>query len=62
MDKIDLKKGAPVLKLNLSNGEVYSGEAAAQFKTATPFAFLAAKVSKESYFRYTYRLEKGSKG
>ncbi|MFJ2484848.1 linear amide C-N hydrolase [Pseudomonas sp. NPDC087639] len=44
LEKIDLKKGAPVLKLNLSNGEVYSGEAAAQFKTAKPFAFLAASA------------------
>ncbi|MGA3302457.1 MAG: linear amide C-N hydrolase [Methylovirgula sp.] len=42
MAKLDLKAGAPVEKLTIQNGEVFSGEAADQFKPAKPFKFLAA--------------------
>lgn len=41
--KIDLKPGAPVKKLTIQNGEVFSGEVAAQFKPAEPFKFLPAR-------------------
>ena len=42
MSMLDLKPGAPVKKLTLQNGEVYSGETADQFKDAMPFKFLPA--------------------
>ena len=42
LSKLDLKPGAPVLKLTIENGEVFSGEVADQFKAAVPFAFLLA--------------------
>ena len=41
-DKLDLKPGAPVKKLTIQNGEVFSGETASQFKPAEPFKFLPA--------------------
>jgi len=44
LDKLDLKKGAPVLKLSIANGEVYSGEVSAQFKPAESFKFLPASM------------------
>ncbi len=40
--KLDLKPGAPVKKLTIQNGEVFSGEVAEQFKNAEPFKFLPA--------------------
>ena len=41
--KIDLKTGAPVRKLIVSHGEVFSGEVSGQFKDAEPFKFLPAQ-------------------
>lgn len=40
---LDLKDGASVKKLELSNGSTYNGNAAGQFKNAKAFEFLAAK-------------------
>ena len=40
--KLNLKPGAPVRKLTIQNGEVFSGEVAEQFKDAAPFKFLPA--------------------
>jgi penicillin V acylase-like amidase (Ntn superfamily) len=40
--KLDLKPGAPVKKLTIQNGEVFSGEVASDFKSAEPFKFLPA--------------------
>lgn len=42
MAKLDFKPGAPVRKLTVMNGEVYSGETADLFKTSEPFKFLPA--------------------
>lgn len=42
LDKLDLKPGAPVKKLTIQNGEVFSGEVASDFKPAEPFKFLPA--------------------
>jgi len=42
LDKLDFKVGAPVRKLTIQNGEVFSGEVAGQFKDAVPFLFLPA--------------------
>jgi len=42
LDKLDFKAGAPVRKLTIQNGEVFSGEVAGQFKDAQPFLFLPA--------------------
>lgn len=39
---LDLRAGAPVKKLTIAGGRVYSGNAAAQFAVAPPFAFLPA--------------------
>ncbi|BCP53497.1 choloylglycine hydrolase [Kaistia sp. 32K] len=41
--KLDLKPGAPVKKLTIQHGEVFSGEVSGEFKPAKPFAFLPAK-------------------
>lgn len=43
--KLDLKPGAPVRKLTIQDGEVFSGEAAGSFKPSEPFKFLPAKPS-----------------
>ena len=40
---VDLKDGAPVKKLSVAGGKVYSGSAAGQFAPAEPFAFLPAR-------------------
>ena len=40
--KLDLKPGAPVKKLTIQNGEVFSGEVSGSFKPAEPFKFLPA--------------------
>lgn len=42
LGKLDLKPGAPVRKLVIQNGEVFSGEVADAFKPAEPFQFLPA--------------------
>ena len=39
---LDLKSGAPVIKLPLAGGGTYSGGAAGDFVAAAPFAFFAA--------------------
>lgn len=41
---LDLKPGAPVRKLTLTGGKVYSGDASARFEPAAPFTFMAVKV------------------
>jgi choloylglycine hydrolase len=40
--KLDLRPDAPVLKLTIQNGEVFSGDVSGQLKAARPFPFLAA--------------------
>lgn len=42
LHRLDLKPGAPVRKLTIQNGEVFSGEVSGQFKDASPFKFLPA--------------------
>lgn len=42
LEKLDFKPGAPVKKLTIQNGEVFSGEVAGDFKPAEPFRFLPA--------------------
>ncbi len=44
LTKLNLKPGAPVKKLTIQNGEVFSGEVADQFKDAEPFKFLQASL------------------
>lgn len=41
-DRLDLKPGAPVKKLTIQGGEVFSGDASGQFQPAEPFKFLPA--------------------
>lgn len=41
LDKLDLKAGAPSLKLDLSGKRILSGEVSTEFKPAEPFKFLA---------------------
>ncbi|MFG1302049.1 linear amide C-N hydrolase [Xanthobacter sp. V3C-3] len=41
---LDLKPGAPVRKLTLTGGKVYSGDVSGKFEPATPFTFLPVKV------------------
>lgn len=43
--KLNLKPGAPVRKLIIQNGEVFSGEVAEQFTDANPFKFLGAAAT-----------------
>ncbi len=40
LDKLDMKPGAPVRKLTIQHGEVFSGEVSGEFKSAEPFKFL----------------------
>lgn len=40
LKKLNLSKGAPTLKLELANGETYTGETSSSFKEAKPFQFL----------------------
>ncbi len=40
--KLNLKPGAPVRKLTIQNGEIFSGDVSDQFKEARPFGFLPA--------------------
>ncbi len=42
LSKLNLRPGAPIQKLTIQNGEVFSGEVANQFKDAEPFKFLQA--------------------
>lgn len=46
LNKLDFKKGAPVLKLDMAQGQVYSGEVSALLKPAEPFKFLPASASQ----------------
>jgi penicillin V acylase-like amidase (Ntn superfamily) len=41
-DKVDFRPGAPVKKLTIQHGEVFSGEVSGAFKEAEPFKFLPA--------------------
>lgn len=43
LSKLNFKAGAPVLKLSLDQGEVYSGEVSNYFKPAKTFQFLSAE-------------------
>lgn len=40
---LDFRKGAPVKKLTIAGGRIYSGNAAASFEEAEPFPFLPAQ-------------------
>jgi penicillin V acylase-like amidase (Ntn superfamily) len=42
LDKLDFTEGAPVKKLEVAGGRVYSGDASSHFAVAKPFEFLAA--------------------
>jgi penicillin V acylase-like amidase (Ntn superfamily) len=42
LSKLNLQAGAPIQKLPLADGEVYSGDVSDQFRAATPFTFLPA--------------------
>jgi len=42
LDKLNLKAGAPVLKLAMDKGQVYAGEVSASFVPAPPFTFMPA--------------------
>ncbi|MBL8084504.1 MAG: hypothetical protein JNN26_17920 [Candidatus Obscuribacter sp.] len=42
MADLDLKEGAPVKKLTLTEGKTYSGNAAGFFQKSKPFEFLPA--------------------
>jgi penicillin V acylase-like amidase (Ntn superfamily) len=44
--KLDLKPGAPVLKLTIANGEVFSGEVAPQFAPTPSFHFMPTEGVK----------------
>jgi len=44
LSKLDLKPGAPIKKLVIENGEVFSGDVSSEFKVAKPFLFLPAKA------------------
>jgi penicillin V acylase-like amidase (Ntn superfamily) len=44
LSKLDLKPGAPVMKLTIDNGQVYSGEAASAFVPTPSFRFMPAPV------------------
>jgi choloylglycine hydrolase len=43
LEKVDFKAGAPVKRLPLKGGEVYSGDASGSFQPAAAFQFLQAK-------------------
>jgi penicillin V acylase-like amidase (Ntn superfamily) len=44
MADLDLAVGAPVKKLTVAGGRMYSGNVASKFETAKPFAFLPVVV------------------
>lgn len=41
LQDVDLSKGAPVLKLNIAEGEIYNGNTAKDFKPSEPFKFMS---------------------
>jgi penicillin V acylase-like amidase (Ntn superfamily) len=43
---LDFKEGAPVMKLTMAGGRVYSGNAAGKFEPAQPFTFLPANPTQ----------------
>ena len=45
LGQLNFKAGAPVLKLSLDKGEVYSGEVSKEFKPAPAFQFLSAEAA-----------------
>ena len=45
LSKLDLQAGAPILKLPLAEGQVYSGDVSDQFRPAPPFAFMPAPTN-----------------
>ena len=45
LDKLNLKKGAPVMKLDLQGNPIFAGEVSADFKPAKQFDFLLATGS-----------------
>jgi len=45
LHKLNFKEGAPVVKLAMANGEIYSGEVSASLKPAEPFKFLPAATN-----------------
>lgn len=47
LSKVNLKAGAPVMKLTIANGEVFAGEVAGQLQPATLFHFLPADPAKD---------------
>jgi choloylglycine hydrolase len=42
LENLDFSKDAPVKKLDLTGGKIYSGDASGKFETAKPFTFLPA--------------------
>lgn len=46
LSDLNLKNGAPVKKLTLAGGKIYSGNAASNFEEAKPFTFLPANPAK----------------
>jgi choloylglycine hydrolase len=42
---LDLKEGAPAMKLTMAGGKVYSGDVSAKLERAAPFQFLQASPS-----------------
>ena len=44
LKELNLAEGAPILKLSLDQGEMYSGEVAKQFKPSEPLKFLGAAL------------------
>jgi len=46
LHKLDFKQDAPVLKLAMAEGQIYSGEVSASLKPATPFKFLPASTQQ----------------
>ncbi|SAK44893.1 choloylglycine hydrolase [Caballeronia hypogeia] len=44
MKKLNLNPGAPVMKLTIDSGQVYSGEVSGSFVATPPFAFMPAKA------------------
>lgn len=46
LHKIDFKEGAPAMRLNMAQGQIYSGEVSGSLKPAEPFKFLPATNPK----------------
>ena len=46
LSKLDFRQGAPVKKLTIAGGRIYSGDAAPYFAPAQPFAFMPADPTK----------------